>query len=73
MLRSVLSSLSKPARPAANLAYSTSASDHGGPGDVNFYEMVELFFDRAGKCLSSDTPIFVVAKLIGVLRVFNLI
>lgn len=57
MLRAVLSSLSKTSaiRPfnavQANLAYSTSPK-HGEIGDINFYEMVELFFDRAGKFFS---------------------
>ena len=48
MLRSVLTSLSKTStvsRPLSAATYSSSAPDHG---DVNFYEMVELFFDRAG-------------------------
>ncbi len=57
MLRTVLTSLTKSSaiRPfnavQANLAYSTTPNGgHHEIGDINFYEMVELFFDRAGKC-----------------------
>ena len=56
MLRTVLTSLTKSSaiRPfnavQANLAYSTAPNGgHHEIGDINFYEMVELFFDRAGK------------------------
>ena len=51
MLKTVLtkigkSSVTRPMAVQSNLAYSSA---HGGEGDVNFYEMVEMFFDRAGK------------------------
>jgi hypothetical protein len=61
MLRAVLSSIGKNCATRssttavqANLAYSTSpAGGHHDPNETNFYEMVELFFDRAGELVHS--------------------
>ncbi len=61
MLRAVLSTIGKNCATRssttavqANLAYSTSpAGGHHDPNETNFYEMVELFFDRAGELVHS--------------------